>query len=117
MMSRRTIVQLCITLSLASAVACDRVAERTTGPGDGPSIGGRPQSSLVARAIYVTDVEELYAEVNRPSNEGAAITLAPGTYVLSAAAAGAARPNGGRLELQRDMSLYGVTDDRSAVVI
>jgi len=63
-------------------------------------------------------VEQLYAAVNDPANEGAAISLAPGIYVLAASdEGGAARPNKGRLELQRDMSLYGVTGDRSAVVI
>jgi len=73
---------------------------------------------VAATNLPVTDVEQLYAAVNNPANEGAAITLAPGTYVLSVTnAGGVARPNKGRLELQRDMSLYGVTGDRSAVVI
>lgn len=73
---------------------------------------------VAATVLSVADVEQLYAAVNDPANEGAAITLAPGTYVLSVNdAAGIARSNGGRLELQRDMSLYGVTGDRSAVVI
>jgi hypothetical protein len=77
-----------------------------------------PQLSVAATVLHVADVEQLYAAVNDPVNEGAAIVLAPGTYVLSATnAAGVARPNGGRLELQRDMSLYGVTNDRNAVVI
>ena len=67
--------------------------------------------------LNVADVEQLYAAVNDPSNAGVAIVLAPGTYVLSATKAGVARPNGGRLELQPDMSLSGVTGDRSAVVI
>jgi hypothetical protein len=68
--------------------------------------------------IFVSDVEQLYAAVNDPANEGAAITLAPGTYVLALTdAAGVARPNGGRLELQQDMSVYGVAGDRAAVVI
>jgi hypothetical protein len=63
-------------------------------------------------------VEQLYDAVNDPTKEGVAITLAPGTYALSATSAGGVvRPNAGRLELQRDMSLYGVTGDRSAVVI
>src|SRR5215204_6866182 len=114
MMSRRTILQLCTTLSLAMAMACDRAADRVTGTGDGPTVAPKPQSSLAASDLIVADVEQLYAAVNDPSKEGAAITLAPGTYVLSATnASGAARPNAGRLELQRDMSLYGVTDDRS----
>src|SRR5512147_48985 len=68
--------------------------------------------------LDVADVEQLYRAVNDPAHEGAAIILAPGTYVLSAAdGGGAPRPNGGRLELQRDMSMYGVTGNRSAVVI
>ena len=63
-------------------------------------------------------MEQLYAAVNDSANEGASITLAPGSYVLSRNdAAGVERPNRGRLELQKDMSLYGVTADRSAVVI
>ena len=46
------------------------------------------------------------------------IQLAPGTYVLSVNdPSGNPRPNSGRLELQQDMSLSGVTDNRSAVVI
>ena len=68
--------------------------------------------------LNVADVEQLYCAVNNSAHEGAAIILAPGTYVLSATdGGGVARPNGGRLELQRDMSLYGVMGDRSAVVI
>jgi hypothetical protein len=68
--------------------------------------------------VPVADVEQLYCAVNNPGYEGAAIILAPGTYVLSATdGGGVARPNKGRLELQRDMSLHGVTGDRSAVVI
>jgi len=66
----------------------------------------------------VADVEHLYSAVNDVANEGATITLAPGTYVLSATDGGGGdRPNKGRLELQRDMSLRGVTGDRSAAVI
>jgi hypothetical protein len=118
MMSRRSILQLCTTLSLALAVSCDRSADRITGAAvDRPSIPGKAQSSLAASVLLVADVEQLYTAVNDPINEGAAITLAPGTYRLSATGASGARPNAGRLELQRDMSLSGSTDDRSAVVI
>jgi len=69
-------------------------------------------------SISVSDVEELYAAVNDPTKAGFAISLAPGTYTLSAkTAGGASRPNGGRIELQSDMSLTGVSNDREAVVI
>ncbi len=68
--------------------------------------------------INVSDVEQLYAAVNDPANSGFAIVIAPGTFALSAKTPGnAPRPNGGRLELQPDMSLVGVAGDRAAVVI
>ncbi len=66
----------------------------------------------------VANTEQLYAAVNDPANVGTMILLAPGTYVLSARnAADVVRPNGGRLELQQDMSISGVAGDRAAVVI
>jgi len=68
--------------------------------------------------VSVANAEELYAAVNDPTNTGAAIILAPGIYALSAnGPGGLPRPNGGRLELQLDMSLYGLAGDRAAVVI
>ena len=53
-----------------------------------------------SQRIYVSSIAGLYAAVNDPDNAGNLIILAPGTYVLNAAF-----PNGGRLELQDDMSL------------
>ncbi len=68
--------------------------------------------------VYVTDVEQLYAAVDDSANVGATVVLAAGIYQLSATdPAGTNRTNLGRLELQRDMSLYGVAGDRAAVVI
>ena len=106
-----------VLLALVGTVvaACDRATivqpERRT-PATAAS------RTVAAGALAVTDVEQLYAAVNDPANAGAAIVLAPGTYVLSATnSGGVARPNGGRLELQRDMSLSGVSGDRAAVVI
>jgi len=69
-------------------------------------------------AINVGNVEELYAAVNNPQNIGRRIIAAPGVYFLSAKDPNnVPRPNGGRLELQEDMSLQGVVNDRGAVVI
>jgi hypothetical protein len=82
-----------------------------------------PSSTRIAFAaqnstIFVSDVDELYAAVNNPENAAAAIFLAPGVYVLSARdATGTSRPNGGRLDLQLDMSLHGVAGDRAKVLI
>lgn len=71
-----------------------------------------------AQNIQIADVEGLYRAVNDPGNAGATLVLAPGTYTLSAIdPGGVARPNGGRIQLQPDMSLMGVEGDRDAVVI
>ena len=107
----------CLLLAVVGAVvaACDRAIivqpeRRTPAPA--------ASRTVAAGAITVADVERLYAAVNDPANAGAEIVLAPGTYVLSATnSGGVARPNGGRLELQPDMSLSGVSGDRSAVVL
>jgi hypothetical protein len=117
MMSTRSTLRLGTILSLALA-ACDRPADSVTGPaGDRLTPRATPQTIVASSSIEVANVEDLYTAVNEALNEGAAITLAPGDYVLSAIGPAGARPNGGRLELQRDMSLYGTTDDPSAVRI
>src|SRR5258705_9528948 len=59
-------------------------------------------SKAQGKKVYVSNPEELYAAVNDPENSGSDIIIAPGTYVLSAS-----HLNGGRLELQTDMSLQG----------
>ena len=71
-----------------------------------------------AQTVQVANVEELYSAVNDPANTGATVVILPGVYTLSAKDAdGIPRPNGGRLELRTDMSLFGSVGDRSAVVI
>jgi hypothetical protein len=103
------------------------IAALFTGCNDASNIAGptRPAPTLArdvvagaATVMHVADVEQLYAAVNDPANTGSTILLAPGTYVLSATdAGGVVRPNGGRVELQQDMSMSGVAGDRAAVVI
>ena len=66
----------------------------------------------VGERIYVSSIQELYAAVNNPDNVGTRIVLAPGTYVL-----GASFPNGGRVELQKDMSLQGQPGEPGMVII
>ena len=114
--------------SLARFVYIAAVAALVTGCDDANPIT-EPATSAPASAsenaptgdgsvVDVADVERLYAAVNDPTNEGATIVLAPGTYVLSAKdASGVGRPNGGRLELQQDLSLSGLADDRDAVTV
>ena len=68
--------------------------------------------------VTVANIEELYGGVNNPANAGSQINIAAGTYVLSVNdPSNLPRPNGGRIELQDNMSLSGVAGDRSAVVI
>lgn len=67
---------------------------------------------------FVHNIEELYSAVNNPNNAGSQIFIAPGVYMLSVnGPGGVPRPNGGRLELQQNMSLQGVHGNREAVVI
>jgi hypothetical protein len=71
-----------------------------------------------SKKILVHNEAELYTAVNNPANSGKKILLSAGTYVLSVNdPSGTPWPNGGRLELQEDMSLSGVCGNRSAVVI
>jgi hypothetical protein len=65
--------------------------------------------------IVVSDVEALYDAVDNVNNAGKTIVLKPGSYVLTRRRAGQERPNKGRLELQRDMSLRG--EDPSLCVL
>lgn len=75
-------------------------------------------TTLDQTLINAANIEELYAAVNDPANAGATVVLAPGVYTLSVnGTGGTPRLNRGRLELQENMSLRGVVDDREAVVI
>ena len=68
--------------------------------------------------MRVSNVESLYTAVNTAANAGTTLELDPGTYVLTRLdPGGAARLNDGRLELQPDMALVGVTDHPEQVVI
>lgn len=72
----------------------------------------------LAQVIPISNVEDLYSAVNNPANAGTTLVLAPGVYMLSTMDPNnVARPKGGRIEFQPDMSLIGIEGDRSAVVI
>ncbi len=64
------------------------------------------------KKIYVYNVNQLYDAINNPANEATTLILAPGTYMLDSI-----HPNGGRLELLRNMSLMGQQGDAGSVVI
>ena len=78
----------------------------------------KSERSGFAGVNFVHNIEELYSAVNNPQNAGNQIYMAPGVYMLSVnGPGGIPRPNGGRLELQENMSLLGVHGNREAVVI
>ncbi|HEX6573383.1 MAG TPA: hypothetical protein VF042_00310 [Gemmatimonadaceae bacterium] len=111
----RNVFRMAALASLIVAFGCES-ADRVTAPDHQLTPG--PLKKVLTTTLSVTTVDQLYAAVNNPANVATDVLLAPGTYRLSATDGnGAARPNGGRLELQQDMSLYGDASDRSAVVI
>ena len=72
---------------------------------------GYPQAAP-QKKIYVTNLDELYEAVNDPANAAARVVLAPGEYVLNSS-----YPNGGRLELQENMTLQGQPGKQDEVMI
>jgi|KBSMisStandDraft_5_1062788.scaffolds.fasta_scaffold63910_2 hypothetical protein len=110
------------------------------------ALGSAALASIASAAqnstIFVNNVDDLYAAVNDQANEGATVVLAPGRYCLSvkaeetpggdpclsasptavacvweSGASGASRPHGGRLDLQKDMSLSGMAGNPATVII
>ena len=75
-------------------------------------VEGKKINTESDKKVYVSTLEELYAAVNDPANAGSEVMIAPGIYVLNAS-----YPNGGRLELQNDMSLKGQPGQIDAVLI
>jgi hypothetical protein len=71
-----------------------------------------PGQQKQSKKIYVSSASELYAALNDPDNAGSAVVLSPGTYMLSPN-----YPNGGRVELQYNMSLIGQPGHPELVVI
>jgi len=69
-------------------------------------------SSAGRALVHVADVPSLYQAVNDAANAGALVVLGPGRYRLDPT-----QPNGGRLELQRDMALQGAPGDAQRTVI
>jgi hypothetical protein len=66
----------------------------------------------VSDEIPVSTIDELYTAVNNPGNAGKRIVVAPGVYLLDGT-----RSHGGRIELQRDMTLTGRSGHQDEVII
>ena len=102
----------------AVAAAIFAIVSYAAGRGTLPGAGQNDGELERRDQVIVFNVDQLYAAVNDTQNAGRQVVAAPGTYMLSAIdSSGVPRPNGGRLELQEDMSLVGVIGDRDAVVI
>ena len=93
-------------------VSCQKSIDKPFLPNEERSSSNASAHSENEKKIYVTTLDELYAAVNNPDNAGTQIIIAPGTYVLSAS-----YPNGGRLQLQTNMSLRGQPGQTDAVLI
>lgn len=108
---KKTSLHLLLLSSMVLLItACQKQIDKPFTP-EYPSSAskGKPESN---GKVYVSTLDELYAAVNDPGNAGTEVILAPGTYVLNAG-----YPNGGRLELQTDMSLKGQPGQIDAVLI
>ena len=115
-----TFAALTTTIRTQSAATVENDVSSISDSSDLPKFSDdSTKFSFVSLAdVNVANIEELYSAVNNPSNVGNRLVLAPGVYLLSVNAPdGAARPNGGRIELQENMSLHGVQGDRESVVI
>ena len=108
-MDGRTRLSL-VALGLVSACSGDSLSPDGNSSSSAPA--DYPNVSSHFTQVAVSTIDALYSAVNDPANAGKRIELAPGTYLLDGT-----RPNGGRLELQKDMTLAGAAGNESAVVI
>ena len=105
-MSNRWMGPSLATAILLAACSRDSVA---------PELSSPPHPTLSEQAsdeIQVSSLETLYSAVNDPTNAGKRIVVASGTYMLDGTQA-----HGGRIELQKDMTLAGQLGQQDAVVI
>ena len=94
------------------ATSCQKGIDKPLAPAEEATSANNSNSQKGKKKVYVSNLNELYAAVNDPGNAGTDIILSPGTYLLNAT-----YPNGGRLELQTDMSLKGQPGQADAVLI
>ena len=110
-MKKTFLYQLLLASMVLFIISCQKTIDK-------PSMNAEEISSAKKiktesnKKVYVSTLDELYAAVNNTENAGTEVILAPGTYVLNAS-----YPNGGRLELQADMSLKGQPGQIDAVLI
>ena len=92
--------------------SCQKGIDKPSALSEESNAANNSNNQKEKKKVYVSNLDELYTAVNDPGNRGSEIILAPGTYVLSSS-----YPNGGRLELQTDMSLKGQPGQTDGVLI
>lgn len=111
-MKKKLFLQLSAATMLLFIVSCQKTIDTPLTIPEEPATANSGNNQKGKEKVYVSTIEELYAAVNDAGNTGVEVNLAPGIYVLSAS-----YPNGGRLELQTDMSLKGQPGQTDAVLI
>ena len=112
-MKKNLIIATAILWSVTIFItSCQKQIDKLYAPSEDKSSASNSSQQKQQKKVYVSNLQELYAAVNNPDNAGTDVILAPGVYVLSASYA-----NGGRLELQTDMSLRGQPGQIDAVLI
>lgn len=109
-MRKQTRIAIAMGIATIIICSCQKEADKPGTPA--PATIHINSEQGMEKRVNVSTVAELYAAVNDPDNEGSRIILAPGTYVLDAS-----YPNGGRLELQANMTLQGQPGNWDAVWI
>src|SRR5688572_6148644 len=112
MKKRAAIVTVFLINAMLLITSCKKTIDKPFFPPGSKSSSNKSNAKEGDKKVYVSTLDELYTAVNNTDNVATEVILSPGTYVLSAS-----YPNGGRLELQTDMTLKGQSGQVEAVVI
>lgn len=111
-MKKNAIIITTLVINLLSFTSCQKAIDKPRVLAEEISLPNNSNTQKARKKVYVTSLHELYAAVNNPENASTEVVVAPGTYLLNAS-----YPNGGRLELQTDMTLRGQPGNSEAVLI
>lgn len=111
-MKKNAIIITTLVINLLSFTSCQKAIDKPRVLAEEISLPNNSNTQKARKKVYVTSLYELYAAVNNPENASTEVVVAPGTYLLNAS-----YPNGGRLELQTDMTLRGQPGNSEAVLI
>jgi hypothetical protein len=111
-MKKKLFQLLSFSSMLLFIVSCQKSIDKSFMNSEERSSANQSNANENGKKVYVANLNELYAAVNDADNAGTEVILTPGVYILNAS-----YPNGGRLELQTDMSLSGQPGNPDAVLI